>query len=129
MVLWESLPFFYLTLTQRRDQLPFELLKESKLNSIYANARKSRPHHGGKPAQTPPEDQSIFERFMTKAKGVASKSKVTMSARYHSARGKRDEDSLELLQDSGSEERFVPSSSRVRSTNLREPPRDIFDGV
>ena len=120
--------FLFLTSIQRRDQLPFELLKESKLNSIYANARRSRPH-GGKPAQTPPEDQSIFERFMTKAKGVASKSKVTMSARYHSARGKRDEDSLELLQDSGSEERFVPSSSRVRSTNLREPPRDIFDGV
>ena len=122
--------FLFSTSTQRRDQLPFELLKESKLNSIYANARRSRPHHGGKPAQTPAEDQSIFERFVTKAKGVASKSKVTMSARYHSARGKRDEDSLELLQqDSGSEETFGSSSSRVRLTNLREPPRDIFEGV
>ena len=125
----EEFTFLFSTSTQRRDQLPFELLKESKLNSIYANARRNRPHVG-KPAQTPSEDRSLFERFLTKAKGVASKSKVTMSARYHSARGKRDEDALELLQqDSGSEERFGPSSSGVRSTSLREPPRDIFEGV
>ena len=124
----EEFTFLFSTSTQRRDQLPFELLKESKLNSIYANARRNRPHVG-KPAQTPSEDQSLFERFMTKAKGVTSKSKVTMSARYHSARGKRDEDALELLQDSGSEERFGPSSSGVRLTSLREPPRDIFEGV
>lgn len=119
--------FYFSASTQHRDQLPLELLKESKLNSIYANARRSRPH--GKPAQTPPEDQSIFERFMTKAKGVASKSKASMSARYHSARGKEDEDVLELLQDSGSEDRVGRSGSGVKMTSFTEPPRDIFEGV
>jgi len=112
-----------------RDQLPFELLRESRVNTLYANARRNKPHP--RPTPSPQEDQSVFGRFVSKAKRVTFKGKAAISARYHSARGRGKEDTLELLPHSGSAEEMSgrSSSSIGTRTSFREPPRDIFDDI
>ena len=80
---------------------------------------------------------------MGKAKGLAVKSKNTITAKYHSARRKSHDDVIELLPSNSSSDNLrltAHSSSGVgvsgssgrlssRGGGSREPPRDMFNDI
>ncbi len=105
---------------QLRTQGPSELLREH------------RPTHytrrlAEKAARKPPEgeDDSRWGRFVVKAKGVASKGKA-VSAKYVPGRNKKQDDAIELLPTTNSDE---PRRSSALNAARREPPKDLFDDI
>ena len=73
------------------------------------------------------DDESRLSRIWVKAKGFATKKKVTFAARY----SHRAEDNEELLEMSGSDSAHShPSNSRhVSNSYSREPPKRLFDDI
>lgn len=91
-----------------RDQLPFELLRESSNSrrgiDQFALRRAERDPTGSSRRQTPlhDEDESRLGRFVGRVKGFATKGKDAISSKYQSskmalARKKKDDDVIELL--------------------------------
>ena len=133
-------------LQQPRDQLPFELLRESRNSGIdFYTSRRDRTSTVA-PRQTPlhEEDDSRFSRFVGKAKNLAARGKDSVVAKYHSVRAGKQEDGVELLPANSSSEELVQSvggaNSRgsgqsslgisVMSRNSHgEPPKDLFDDI
>ena len=108
--------------TYLRSEIPSELLREHR-PALYTRRLAE------KTARKPPEaeDDSTWERFTSKAKKFAVKSKETISAKYSQGRRNGEDDVVELLPISNSETSSF-NSSRLQPTR-REPPRGIFDDV
>ena len=134
----------YITLNlvlQPRDQLPFELLRESRNSGIDFYTSRRERISTATPRQTPlHEDGSRFSRFVGKAKNLASKGKDSIVAKYHTVRAGKQEDVVELLPANSSSEELVQSANSrgsgqsslgidVVSRNSREPPKDLFDDI
>ena len=73
------------------------------------------------------DDESRLSRIWVKAKGFATKKKVTFAARY----SRRAEDNEELLEMTSSDSAHShPSNSRhVSNSYSREPPKRLFDDI
>ena len=137
--------FFFKFLKQPREQLPFELLRESRQSGIDFYTSRGNRTSTVTPRQTPlhEDDGSMFSRFIGRTKNLASKGKNSIVSKYHSVRGGKQEDVVELLPANSSSEELVqtmgggnsrgsgPSSlgMGVVSRNSGEPPKDLFDDL
>ena len=74
------------------------------------------------------DDESQLSRLWVRAKGFATKKKVTFAARY----SRRSEDNEELLEMTSSDSHSTGSNSSSRHVNgsySREPPKGLFDDI
>ena len=73
------------------------------------------------------DDESRLSRIWVKAKGFATKKKVTFAARY----SRRAEDNEELLEMSSSDSSHShhSNSRHVSNSYSREPPKRLFDDI
>lgn len=105
-----------------RSQLPFDILKESRTSSLYAQRRAERTNKD--------EEHTPLSKFISKARSLASKTKSATAARY-TVRGADDfDDAVELLPTSSSEDTgFSSHRTNSRLSSRNEPPKDIFDDI
>lgn len=128
--------------------MPFELLRESRSSGgiDFYTSRRDRTSTVT-PRQTPLiEDDSRFSRFIGKAKNLAAKGKDSIVSKYHSVRGGKQEDVVELLPANSSSEELVQSRGGANSrgsgqssvglginmmsrNSHGEPPKDLFDDI
>lgn len=140
-----------------RDQLPFELLRESSNSrrgiEQFALRRAERDPNPSR-RQTPliEDEQSHIGRFVGRVKGLAAKGKGAVSSKYQSSklalgRKKKEGDVVELLatrssgSDSNSRIATRPSNGALgtasgggsghayRGAGSRDTPKDIFDDI
>ena len=109
------------SLSQLRSQVPSEMLREHR-PALYTRSLAE------KAARRPPEieDDSRWGRFVSRAKGVASKGKAAISAKYVSGRSKGQDDIVELLPTTNHDE---PRRSSALNSARCEPPKRLFDDV
>ena len=108
-------------LPQPDNRHPFEVLREGRTTP--------RVPRSTEPAPRLSEDDSRLNRFLGKAKSLATRGKVAVTTKYNAARG-RDEDGMELLPNARRREQELElraqSSSRLPS---REPAKGLFDDI
>ena len=143
---WPIISQTMLTSThQPREQLPFELLRESRKSGIdFYTSRRERQSASASSRQTPlHEEGSRLSRFVDKAKNMAARGKDSVVSKYRSVRGGKQEDVVELLPANSSSDDLVNSRGVVNSRgsgpsslgmgvvsrNSGEPPKDIFDDI
>ena len=130
---------------QPRDQLPLDSLRETQTSDIMNRLAQRRAERTTPSQQTEDEDKSRFGKFLSKAKGLARKSKDTIAAKYTAARNRgHNDDSVELLPSNPSSEDLqrtarlsaglggsvrVERGSSYPQRSSGSPPRDLFDDL
>lgn len=135
---------------KNRDQLPFELLRESAAAGRgIDNFALRRAERDTASRQTPlhEEDRTRMSKFVGRVKGYAVKSKNVVSSKYQASkvafnkrRGKEEEDVVELLATGSSSSSSGTVVSVVTRPNgasgsghghrgPRDPPKDIFEDI
>ncbi len=120
--------------TQSRDQLPVDLLRETRDSERAPQRRRESIDKD--------DDDSKLGRFLTRAKSAARKGKEGLVAKYKATKNRagKHEDSVELLPSNSSSEELqrsarVASSVRVErgaghvSRSNAPPPRDLFNDL
>lgn len=134
-----------LIVVQPRGQLPLELLRETQNSDIMNRLAQRKAERTTLKQQTDDEDQTRFNKFLSKAKGFARKSKDTIAAKYTAARNRgHQDDSVELLPSNSSSEDLqrterlsaslggsvrVERGSSYPQRSSGSPPRDLFDDL
>lgn len=129
---------------KNRDQLPFELLRECSSSSTRGRGigqfsqRRAERDQPPSSRQAPPHDEegTRIGQFWGRVKGVASKGKGAISAKYESSKvafgkrsGKEEDDVVELLATGGGSGSNGRGRGHRARGALREPPKDLFQEI